>query len=422
MTANTLHRLRHSDFLRHNFIFFVGSVVVGVLNYLYYPVMGRLLAPAAFGEVQTLISLFLQVTIFLMVLGLVTINIVANYSSEEKRDAVVREFEHLALVISVGLLLLTIVFQRVLQRFLQFDAAWPFILLMLGLVASVPLTFRGAFLRGKKRFGLASGVNIISAGGKILFSVVLVALGGGTAGAIGGLVAAQVVSCIFAASWAYQNGLSKPAGQGFLRMPDLRLLRPELPYGLLVLVGSLLVTMQYSVDIVVVKHFFDPHTAGLYAGVASVARILFFLTASVSLVLMPLVKINAAPGANQRLLKKSLALLGMAGLPVLALFIVMPERIVTLLMGNDYKSVAYLLPALSVAIFTVSVVNLIVSYYLALRRYALVPIIIIGAAVTYGLLAAHHDTLRAVVNNLLMGSITMLVILLAASRSFKAGS
>jgi O-antigen/teichoic acid export membrane protein len=415
--VNIPHVVRRSTFLRHNLIFFVGSVTVGVLNYLYYPIMGRMLTPAAFGEVQTLISLFLQITIFLMVLGLVTINIVANYSSRMERDAVVLEFEHLALVASIVLLLLTVIFQQQLKRFLQFDASWPFILLMLALVASVPFTFRGAFLRGRQKFGLASLVNVIGAGGKIVFSVALVALGAGTSGAIGGLVAAQIAACAAAAWWASRYGLKRPAGQTLLRLPNMQLLRPEIRYGVLVLVGSLVVTMQYSIDIVVVKHYFDPHTAGLYAGMASVARIIFFLTASVALVLMPMVKLTAEPGENRRLLIKSLVLLAAAGVPVLAVFILAPTQVVTALMGKEYADVAHLLPQLSVAIFTVSVLNLMVSYYLALRRYAVAPIIIIGAVVTYALLLTRHNTLRAIVTDLLIGSIAMLCIFLVSART-----
>ncbi|HEV7454281.1 MAG TPA: oligosaccharide flippase family protein [Candidatus Saccharimonadales bacterium] len=413
---NIHHVVRQSKFLRHNFIFFVGSVAVGVLNYLYYPIMGRMLSPAAFGEVQTLISLFLQVAIFLMVLGLVTINVVANYNSPEKRDAVVLEFEHLALVASIALLGLTIIFHNQLKHFLQFGESWPFVLLMLALVASVPFTFRGAFLRGKQKFGLASMVNVIGAGSKIFFSMALVAVGAGTSGAIGGLVAAQAVACIFAAVWARQHGLIRPEGQKLFRLPNMSLLKPELRYGLLVLAGSLLVTLQYSIDVVVVKHYFNPHTAGLYAGMASVARIIFFLTASVALVLMPMVKIHAPARTNHGLLLKSLALLGIAGVPVLVLFIIAPERIVALLMGNGYASVSYLLPQLSVTIFTVSALNLIVSYYLALRRYAVAPIIIIGAAATYALLLTRHSTLSAIVNDLLIGSIAMLSLILVCTR------
>jgi O-antigen/teichoic acid export membrane protein len=406
-----LRQVRRSPFLTHNAVFFAGSVAVGALNYLYYPVLGRLLEPASFGEVQALISLSLQITIFLTVLGLVTVNIVSNYEDPQRRNAVVLEFEKLALCMSLVFLLATVIFQNSLKHFLQFDSSLPFILLMLSLVFTVPLVFRGSFLRGRQKFALASATNMVAAGGKLLFSAVLVALGLGTAGAIGGLVLTQIVAAILAAWWAFKLGLKRPPEHKLIQLPRLHLLRPELKYGGLVLVGSLVVTLMYSLDVVIVKHFFDPHTAGLYAGVASVARILFFLTASIALVLMPHVKVTAAPGENRRYFQRSLMLLLAVSLPVLLVFIAVPDFVVGLLMGNEYREVSHLLPALGVAIFTVSVINLVVSYYLALRRFAVAPAIIIGGAVTYGLMLTHHTELASVVNSLLMGSAVMLCLL-----------
>src|SRR5688500_10119156 len=164
------HRLRHSQFLRQNTIFFLGSVTVGALNYLYYPVLGRLLAPASFVLVQTLISLFLQLSIFLSVLSLVTVNIVANADSDRQRNALVLEFAKLVLVIGLALLFLTLVFQSKLQSFLQFESAWPFTLLAVSILVTVPFALRGAFLRGKQRFGLASVANLTGSAAKLLFS------------------------------------------------------------------------------------------------------------------------------------------------------------------------------------------------------------------------------------------------------------
>ena len=405
---HVLTRVRRSEFLRHNAIFFVGSVVTGVLNYAYYPVLGRMLRPAAFGEVQTLISLFLQLTIFLSVLGLVTVNIVANYRSINQRNAVVLEFERLALVVACGLLAATIIFEKQLVHFLRFSDVWPFLLLMIALVVTVPGTFRAAYLRGVKSFGRAAGFNVLAAGGKLVFSILLVLIGLGTAGAIGGLIMAQLVAWLFAATSTRRFGLAA-GSESRWRLPSAKLLAPELRYGAFVLCGSLLVTLQYSLDVLVVKHFFDPHTAGLYAGVASVARIIFFLTAPVALVLMPLVKTGAAPAANRKTLVKSLALFAMAGTPPLVVSMVYPQETLRLLMGHAYASMAFLLPLLSLAVFIISLLNVVIAYFLALRSYSILPAMATGALVTYGLLFARHATLRAVILDILFGSLAMLV-------------
>lgn len=441
------HRLRHSQFLRQNTVFFLGSVTVGALNYLYYPVLGRLLAPASFGEVQTLISLFLQLSIFLSVLSLVTVNIVANADNDRQRNALVLEFEKLALVIGLALLFLTLIFQSKLQSFLQFESAWPFTLLSLSILVTVPFTLRGAFLRGKQRFGLASVANLTGSAAKLLFSALLVAAGLGTAGAIGGLVLAQALACAMVISWTIRLGLKRDspsqagqrdsteaepnlnrrdhrlAGSDYARerslspawlgrrLPDLRLLLPELRYALLVLIASLVITIQYSIDIVVIKHYFNAETAGLYAGIASAARIIFFLTASIALVLMPAVRLRNTPRENYLLLLKSFALFALLAVPALILFAAFPKFIVGTLMGSSYEAMADLLPRLSLAIFVISVLNLLVTYYLALRRYGIAAVTALGALITYAFMLSNHDSVTAVVNGLLAGSVVMLGLL-----------
>lgn len=403
--------LRSSAFLRHNLIFFVGSVATGALNYLYYPVLGRLLEPTAFGEVQALVSLFLQLSIFLTVLGLVTVNVVANYENKKQRNQVVFEFEKLALLVSLVVLAVVAVFSNQLRRFLQFETTWPFIILMMSIVASVPFMFRSSFLRGQQKFGVASLATLLGAGGKLLLSALLVAIGWGTAGAIGGIAVAQVIASAYAAWYAAKYGLRRLPESKRLALPNMRVLLPELKYGLLVLTGSLIVTLQYSIDIIVVKHYFDAHEAGLYAGISSVARIIFFLTASISLVLLPSIKLRQSAKQNQQLLVKSIALLVLVGVPVLLVFMAAPKFVVGLLMGHGYSVYAAILPKLSLAIFIISLMNLFVSYYIALRRYAIAFVVIIGAVVTYTLMAGHHSSLGAVVDSLLFGSITMMGLL-----------
>lgn len=408
LVVRLLTRASRSRFLRHNGIFFFGAAAVGALNYVYYPVIGRLLDPVSFGEVQALISLFLQITIFLSVMGLVTITVVTNYGSAVRRNAVVLELERLGFYAGLLLLVLAVLFGKQLAEFLHFTSVWPFILLVTALIASVPFTFRSAFLRGKQRFGLTSVANLIGAGSKLLFAAGLVVLGFGSAGAIGGLVLAQIIATIFAARWAMRAGLVRAKEQRFVSLPNFKLLTPELRYGCLVLVGSLIITLQYSIDVLVVKHYFDPHTAGLYAGIASVARIILFLTASIALVMMSMVRVKSPPTENRKLLTKSLVLTSLVGAPIVAACILTPRIVTTVLMGSDYAAVAPVLPMLASAVFVVAILNVFVSYFLALKRYMVMPVLGIGALTTYVLLYVRHNSLASVAESLLFGSLVML--------------
>src|SRR5579872_3150008 len=108
--------IRSSTFLRHNAIFFLGAAAAGALNYLFYPILARMLPTGSFGEVQALCSLFAQINIFLGVLGLLTVNVVVN-AEETQRDQIILELEKLALIVGLALVVITAVAGTSLEHF-----------------------------------------------------------------------------------------------------------------------------------------------------------------------------------------------------------------------------------------------------------------------------------------------------------------
>ncbi|HSW74996.1 MAG TPA: oligosaccharide flippase family protein [Candidatus Saccharimonadales bacterium] len=399
---------RQSSFLRQNAVFFLGSVGVGLLNYAYYPVMSHLLPVSSYGEVQAIMSLFLQLLIFLTVLGQVTVNVVANYQDETKKQKIIYELEKLALFLSIALFVVAAVFGWKIKSFFHFNSVWPFLILMLSIVVTVPLAFRSAYLRGHKKFASVAAANLLSSASEIIISAVLVLVGWKTVGAVFGIVVAQFLAFLYAARAAYKIGFTKPENAKLASLPDVKTLRPELMYGLLVLCGSLTITVLSSADIFVVKHYFDAQTAGHYAGVSTVARIIFFLTASIAQVLLPSVKINQTAKHNRTLFLKSLALvLALGGMAALV-FAVFQREIITVLMGKKYLTYGHLLGRLSLLMLVLSVLNLVVSYFVALRKYSIIIIVLLGAGLTFGLLAIFHTTLEAVIDSVLSGALAML--------------
>jgi O-antigen/teichoic acid export membrane protein len=400
--------LRQSSFLKHNAIFFFGSIAVGALNYLYYPVLGRLLPPAAFGEIQVLVSLFLQFTIFLNVLTLITVNIAVNYKDSEKAHRMIFELEKLASYFALALLLVSIIGGEFLRSTLKFDSMLPFVALALAMTASIPLTFRSAYARGQKKFGIASISQLLGAGIKIIFSAMLVVLGLGVTGAIFGIVVAQLIAFLYAARWAARLGFRRPSDTNYTTLPNIKLVIPELKYAALAFVGLLTITLMMSIDVIAAKYYFDARTAGLYAGIATVARIVFFLAAPIAQVLMPMVKIDKSPQENRALLLRSLALtIGVCGSFVVAC-VVAPEFIVKILMGVDYITYAHILPPLAFSICIISIINLICMYYLSLRRKMVMVVGIIGFAATLSFMVMWHSSLQALVYSMLSASILTL--------------
>lgn len=319
------------------------------------------------------------------------------------------ELEKLAAYVTVGILALSIIGGEFLRVQLRFESMMPFVALALAMMTSVPLTFRSSFARGQKKFGIASFSLFLAAGIKIVLSAGLVLLGFGVTGAVLGIALAQFAAFLFAARWAARVGFSRPADTNYKTLPNIKLLIPELKYASAAFVGLLTITLFVSLDIIVVKYFFDAHTAGLYAGIATVARIIYFLAVPIAQVLMPSVKVEQPQRQNSQLFLKSLGLTTLACGSVLAVGILWPEPIIRVLMGVDYITYAPLLAPLMTAIFIVSVINLIFMYYLAIRKKTITLVGIIGIVATLSLMLFAHNTLLAIVYNLLFGSIFTLI-------------
>jgi O-antigen/teichoic acid export membrane protein len=186
---------------------------------------------------------------------------------------------------------------------------------------------------------------------KLVFAVVFVLLGWGAFGAVFAFFCTGLV--------AIGYGIWKAGSNVRLRLrgwPGLTpALKRELRYGLLVFCGTSFVTLFSFADVVIVKSLFSPEAAGLYSGVATIARIIFFLTGSIAMVLLPNVKLSAPAAANLRLLRNSFLLLLLLGGSALGFFALFPSFTIGLLIGSRYLGQAGLLPWLGLLLFVVSV-------------------------------------------------------------------
>jgi O-antigen/teichoic acid export membrane protein len=410
LSISSLDHLKKNDFIRHNAIMFVGSIGVGALNYLYYPIIGRLVSTSEFGEVQALVSLFLQITLILSVSNDVTVNIVANAQDKEKRNQIVHEFERLVTLIMLIIVVISLIAIKQIDHFLRINSPWPVVILGIALVIAAVSSQRSAFLRGINAFGTLSVSQVISASGKLIASLILVLIGFGTAGALGGLVASQILTVIYLFHATRKRGLVAVKGDKWLRLPSLNIIRPELAFALLVLIVSVVTTVFFSIDVVLAKHYFPTKIAGEYAGVATIARIIFLLTGSVATVLLSAVQLKAPMRENRRLFLRSLMLTSIVGGIALLAFSLLPRFCIRLLIGSRYLPLAGLLPKLSLTLFIISIVNLVFSYDVALRRWSIASISVLGILVTIILVVLSHHTPSQLVTALLIGSSLLLIL------------
>lgn len=402
-----LAAIKNDKFLRNNATLFCGSLVVAVLNYLYHPILARMMSIEEFGEVQTLLSLFVQLAIFIGIFKVITVNIVSNQKTKEDSREIILMLYKLAFCVTLILSGLVIISSLFLQSFFHFNSFYPFIGLAIILFFGFSISFREAILQGRHKFKALSINQIILSSGKLIFATILVYLGWSSFGAIFGIVIAQSIAFFYVLS------KTKPLFDfsGWNIKIDWRKMKKELKFGSLILTVSLCVTFLYTADIIIIKHYFSDETAGLYSGIAIIARVIFFITGSIVGVLLPSVKLRDDNGNNSKILKKSLFLIFGLGGTVLLVFSLFPEFIINIMIGDRYLVYAHLLPRLSLLLFLASVINLLFFYLLALRNYSIVFVSVIGILIIAISSFLRHDTLVHIIDNFLLGAIVIMGLL-----------
>lgn len=407
------------NFLKNNIIFFCGSMVVAVFSYLYHPILGRMMSVEEFGEVQTLISLFAQLAIIIGAFRIIVVNIVSNQEreanfAEQKLFSGTKEtilmLKKIALYFALAMSAIVIILSPWLKSFFNFNSFYPFISLAIILIISVPITFRGAILQGRHNFKALSLNGIIFSSGKLIFAVILVYIGWSSFGAISAIIIAQCLALL--------HLISKTKHFLDFKKQKIKIdnrIKKELKYGLLILTATLSVTFLYTADIIIIKHYFPSDVAGIYSGMAVVARIIFFITGSIVGVLLPSIKIRDGNGENGKILKKAMVLIMVLGGTVLIVFSLFPEFAINLLIGDRYLDYAHLLPRMGLILFLVSLINLLSNYMLALRNYSLAIVSVAGISAICIISIFRHETLIQIINNFLFGSIFILFLLVLIS-------
>jgi len=405
---NMFNKVFQDKFLRHNFIFFCGSILVAFFNYLYHPILSRMMDIESFGEVQALISLFLLFSMVIGVFRTIVINIVANAQEIKEKQELILMLQKVGLYVVSSFSLLIIILSSQLKLFFNFGSIYPFISLAVLLVLSLFFTFRSAILQALHRFVEVSIANIYLSAGRLIFAVLLVYIGWASFGAITAIVLSQFLALIY----VYLKTSNHLMTLAKAKVKITSQIKKELSYALLVFSATLCITFLYSADVIIIKHYFPADQAGFYSGIATIARIIFFITGSVAGVLISHIKIENPDKENKKTLKKSLFLVGGLGGVALLTFLVFPDIVIKVLIGQKYLEYANLLPRLSLLLFLVSVINVFFFYYLALRKYFLAVIAILSPLLVIVLSYFRHDSLLEIINNFLWVSALILITLL----------
>jgi O-antigen/teichoic acid export membrane protein len=399
----------HARILSGSFVLLLGSGLAAAINFVYNVAVARVLGPTAFGHATAVYTLLTLISAVTLSFQIVPAKVVAQQSTPELKAAVFRDFHRGAWGCGIIIAVLMFLFQNGISTFLKLPSPVLVELIAIGAAFYVPLGSRRGYIQGAYGFRSLSTSLVIEGLVRLCGSLLMVALGFGVKGVIAANAAAIAVAYFAAAP-----KLPAPVPNQLRLAYALR----ESMQAIVFFAGQVLIN---NCDIVLVKHFFTPTIAGLYAAVAMVGRVIFAFSQAVVNSMFPLV---AGTGDEERKDLKVIAtslllVLGIGSSVALALRFA-PAGIWTAFFGSGFKiagkyGLPYLLSlyAVTTVVYCLSVVMITYEMSYKIANTSWIQLAFSGLLVAG--LCEFHSSLRQVI---LVQLILMVALLILVASPF----
>lgn len=380
-------------------IMVVAITISSALSYLFNLVMNRLIPKADYGDLYSMLTVFLIALTGALSIQTVVTKYIAEFEARKERSNVrllVRTFSRWLLL--VGIIIVIVSSALAWPAAHLFKLKSPFFVVILGasIASTLYLTLPYGIVQGEQKFLALGGANLGNQLSRLLLGILFVKIGLGVYGALGaGFIAAVFVSGFVI--WEYRLLFSgeKPSPAGdFEPIRALKFLVP-------VILAMFFIILLAQIDVLLVKALFSRGRAGDYSYAALAGKAVWFFPEGILMVMFPKVSELKAKGEKTRnvLLMSVGAASVMVG-AVAGFYIIFPKFTAWFFAGEKGKSSATVvglvgLFGITMAIF--ALVKLIAFYELALeKKYFVLLFLIGGIAEVLGILL-FHSTLKSVV-------------------------
>ena len=397
---------------------FAGSLAASLLNYLFNLAMGRLLSVSDYGTFASLISVFTIFSIFSATIIMVFSKFSAVLMARKKEVAIGSLLitgnmwvGAIAIVVS-GVLAL---FSLQIANFLNISSPIYILLTVASIFVSFLTGVAGGILQGLLRFATFSIVNISSSVVKLVLGIILVYFGGKVLGAIVAFLLSILSSYIF--SFLALLKFLKIKTKNKFTLYSLH--NKAYAYALPVFLSSIGITAFISLDIILVKHYFNSILAGQYAALSLMGRAIFYVVAPISSVLFPLVAQKKEKKERfTGTLFLSIFLIGFPATVLSFIYFMFPGIILKIFFpAKEYLPLIPYLGPFSIFILFYCFSFLLNSFYLSIGKIRVLFFTISAAIMESFSIYFFHENITQVINGLTIVSFLLLLSLLLYYRN-----
>ncbi len=388
----------------------LASVVANILNYLYNAYLTRNISIEEFGMIS-LIGNFLFLTIIpLESLSSSIIYRTAYYLGKYKKP--LSEFWSTVrirgLIWGIAVAALWVLLTPYIAAFFNTTNYLPFYLFAPVWIFNTLLTVDMGFLSGNHRFTAIAVIALLTPFYKMLLTIVFVSSGHEDL-----VYAAIPISIVLSSMLAYffvkmlpKSITSKTENKALLNFPTR--------YFFMTALTRFSLVSYLSLDIMLAKHYLSAGEAGLYALIALMGKMIFFIGGLFNQFIVPFVsREGGEEGGKKASFKIIFVAATVSSWLGYIIFGIFGELTAPLLLGDNIRSVAYLLPLYGLGVFCFSIASSIISYHIVRKSYILAVSSFLLALAQLIAIYFFHDSVEHIVETMAIVGIVNLVITIA---------
>jgi O-antigen/teichoic acid export membrane protein len=407
--ARTNHT--HTAILGGSMIMLLASAGVSGVNFVYNMVMARLLGPTDFGHITVAVTLLMFSSAITLAFQLVCAKFVARNESMAGKKRVIRDLHQKSWLVSSIVAATLVLSSRGLTDFLNLPKPSLIVILALGMWFYIPLGVRRGAIQGVCAFPRLASNFMLEVSVKLVAAVALIELSlhTGWGQAVTGAVAAltlSVIAAYFLPRLTPRLRSREPHGLAQVYTPASF---QEGMQAIVFFVGQVLIT---NTDMVMVKHFFAPGEAGVYAAVALVGRVLYFVSWSLVSAMFPITAGTHEQDSGPSIVAIPLGLVLMISAGFVAITAIIPHFIMHLVFGAAFHMPSEGLLSLYAAATGFYALSVVLIAYEMSRRIANTAWLqlVFSGLIVAGIYFFHGDLEQVVMVQLVLMSVMLLVV------------
>ena len=379
--------------------------MVNIINYFYHLMMGRILGPSEYGVLASLYSILYITSIVPVSTSVSIVKFISGARDARERGAIYVAVKRMTGKVALGLALVIAITSPAISQFLNIPTFWEVALVAPVVFFSLITLVNQSTLQGVLKFTGVVAPNFVAFVAKLIFGIGLVYLGYSVLGAMWGVVIGAIL--------AYLLSIVQIRGVVEVRKENFDL-KPFFKYSLPVLLQALAFTSFFTTDLILVKHFFSPFDAGLYAALSTLGKIIFFASSPITSVMFPIVAGRVARGERYfRIFALSILLTGAIAGAIAVLYFLLPNYAIGILYGQEYLAASPLLVWMGVFISLYVLAYLLTNFFLSIGKTWVSYLAVAAAAIQIVAIWLYHANLLIVIQISLSVVAALLLILLA---------